>query len=386
MGITLLVLALAAQGDVDASLRDFSKAMREAKDDDARLAAIEKLAETNHLRAGQKLVQIIPRPYATCVRVAAAEEVGRIGDPKLAPSLVSVLGSFGALLASSNPKTAEQQEIAEAVVRALGACRSPKAVPLLVRILSKSNIPLITEAVRALALIRDPACLDQLVRLHYAATSAELGTLSNPRKSLAPHTLMALRRITGERFVSGERWRDWWKGARGRFRPPPEEKLGGLPPDIRSFAVYSGEGEVRKLRRYDLVLVDPSKYTKEELARFRAVALSGDPAEALKKGCVGFVVDPTEAAEMRRKHPKALLIARGGDSKTDPHVHAVLLTGIDPKMPDVKRFADLKKAYETNDTATLAVFFERNSPAATSAQEHDFLIYTAPDKDCATLP
>jgi hypothetical protein len=386
MGITLLVLALAAQGDVDASLRDFSKEMREAKDDDARIAAIEKLAETNHFRAGQKLIQIIARPYATCVRVAAAEEVRRIGDPKLAPSLVSVLGSFGALLASANPKTAEQQEVAEAVVRALGACRSPKAVPLLVRILTKSNIPLITEAVRALALIRDPACLDQLVRLHYAASSAELGAISNPRKSLAPHTLMALRRITGEKFVSGERWRDWWKGARGRFRPPPEETLGGLPPDIRSFAVYSGGGEVRKLRQYDLVLVDPSKYTKEELARFRAVAISGDPAEALKKGCVGFVVDPTEAAGMRKKHPKALLIARGGDSKTAPHVHAMLLTGIDPKTPDVNMFADLKKAYETNDTATLAVFFVRNSPAEASAREHDFLIYTAPDKDFKTLP
>jgi len=217
-----------------------------------------------------------------------------------------------------------------------------------------------------------------------------MGSAVNPRKPLAPHTLMALRRITGQKLTSSEEWNSWWKANRAGFTVPPEESLGGLPPDVLTWAIYSGTGELEALRRFDLVLLDPARYGKEELADLRAIALSGDPEEALRKGFAGFVVSAEAAAEARRKFPRALLVARGGDPrKAAPHVNALMVENLDPRKPDGSLLADLREARARHDTAILALFAtdQENEirEAVRFCREAGFLPYAAPDAEGSRL-
>lgn len=387
--LAALALAAASQEDVDARIREFTEAMKAARDNAGRVAAIRNLSRTRSLKAAQKLAQILSGPYSDEVRIAAADGIGRIGDPRAGPALVAALNSFGMVLAAENPRAPGAQAVAEAVVRALGSCRDRSCVPRLLQILTKNNIPLIAEAVRALAKIRDASCLDQLIRLHHAATSLEMGSAINPRKPLAPHTLTALRRITGQKLTTSEEWNAWWKASRSGFVVPPEESLGGLPPDVQTWAIYSGGGELEALRQFGLVLLDPSRYRKEDLEDLRAVALSGNPEEALRNGFAGFVIAAEAAAEARRKFPRALLVARGDPRKAAPHVNALLVENLDPRKPDETLLADLKEARSRHDTAILALFATDKEneirEAVRFCREAGFLPYAAPDAEGSRL-
>ncbi len=385
--LAALALALppAPQDDPDARIKEFTEAMKAARSDADRVAAVKALARTRHTKVAQKLTQIVAGPFADEVRIAAADAIGRIGDPKVGPSLVATLNTYGMLMASENPKTPGSQAAAEAIVRALGSCRDRSCVPRLVQILTKNNIPLIAESVRALARIRDASSLDQLIRLHHAATSLEMGAMVNPRKPLAPDTLAALRRITGQKLTTSEEWNGWWKANKAGFAVPPEESLGGLPPDVRSWAAYSGKGELEALQKFGLVLLDPAQYAKEDLADLKAVALSGNPQEALQKGFAGFTVPAEQAAEMRRKFPKALLVGRGDPKKAGPALNAFLAEGLDPKKPDEAAMAALKEARARHDVAILALFVtdkpDEVRDAARFCKDAGFLPYAAPDAE-----
>jgi HEAT repeat protein len=392
MARTLLLAALALplpQEDVETRLKEFAEAMKAAKADPERLAAIQTLAQTRHLKAAQKLTQLLAGPYSETVKAGAADAVGKIGDPKAGPGLQALLGTFGGLLSSENPNRPGDQKVAEAIVRALGTIRDRSAVKQLTDLLISNNIPLMAEACRSLAKIRDPGCLPGLLKLHYAANSPEAGGAVNPRKPLAPETLAALRRITGQKHTTPDDWNKWYRTVGRTFVPPPEESLGGLPPEVQSFAVYSGKGELAALWRFDLVFVNPENYTKAELSRLRAVALGGDPQAAMDKGCAGFVVDPAEAAERRKKFPRALLVARGDPGAGAAHVNAVLVEGLDPRRNDAAALEPYKEARARHDTAVLAVFVleKKDEPAAARfARDHGFLCYLAPIKDYSALP
>jgi hypothetical protein len=388
--MTAALLALAAlafpQDDVEAALKAFADQMKAAKSDPERVAAIQALAATRHLKASLKLTTVVSGPFSDGVRAAAADAVGKIGDPKAGPGLRAVLSSFGGLLSSENPNRAGDQKVAEAVVRAIGAIRDRGAVKQLTDLLISNNIPLMAEAVRTLGKLRDPACLEGLLKLHYAANAPEGGGATNPRKPLAPDTLAALRRITGQKLTTPDDWNKWYRSAGRAFVPPPEESLGGLPAEIRSFAVYAGKGELAALLRFDLVLVHPENYSKDELSRLRAIALSGDPKAALDKGCSGFVVEAAQAADLRKKFPRALLVVRGDPGPAAPHVNAALVEGLDPKKPDPKIVDALKDANSRHDTAILAVFPKDEAAAAAKAgKDNGFLVYLAPDKDLASV-
>src|SRR6185503_15507645 len=211
-----------------------------------------------------------------------------------------------------------------------------------------------SEVVQALGKIRDPGCMDGLLKLHYAANAPEGVGAQNIRKPLAPHTREALRRITGEKLPTPDEWNKWYKSVGGRVVVPPEESLGGLPPEVKRFAVYGGKGEVAALRRFDLVLLNPDNYAKDELSNlFRPIAISGDPKAAMDRGFAGFVCDPDQAAELRKKFPRALIVARG---KAAAGANAVLVVDLDLAKPDEKALDSLKDAHSRNDVVTLAVF------------------------------
>jgi hypothetical protein len=328
-------------------------------------------------------------PYADEVKIAAADAIGRIGDARVGPSLTATLNSYGMLLASESSKGGTQQDVAEAIVRALGSIRDRSCVPRLVQILTKNNIPLIAQSVRALAKIRDAGSVDQLVRLHYAAMSLEMGGVVNPRKPLAPDTLAALRRITGQKLTTADEWTSWWRTHKAGFTVPPEESVGGLPPDVRSWAIYSGKGETETLQKFGIALLDPANYTREDLADLKAIALSGDPQAALDKGFAGFVTAADQAEAMRKKFPKAILVARGDPAKAAPFVNALLVEGLDPRKPDEKTMADLKEARNRHDAAILALFVTEQAGEIQAAtrlcRDAGFLPYAAPDAEFSKL-
>jgi hypothetical protein len=251
-----------------------------------------------------------------------------------------------------------------------------------------ANVPLMGEVVRALGKIRDPQCMDALLKLHYAANAPEGVGAQNIRKPLAPDTLAALRRITGEKLTTPDEWNKWYRSVGGKVVVPAEEALGGLPPEVLRFAVYGGKGEVAALRKFDLVLLNPDNYTKDELSGlFRPIALTGDPKAAVDKGFAGFVCDPEQAADLRKKFPRALIVARG---KKAAAANAILVEDLDLKKPDEKALEELKDASSKNDAVTLAVFVsdkkDDHQAAAALAKKHAWmLVYVAPDKDHSAL-
>jgi len=314
--------------------------------------------------------------------------VGKIGDVRAGPGLMAFVSSLGPVLKSEVPSRAADQKVGEAAIRAVGTLRDKSATKQLTGMTISANVPLMGEVVRALGKIRDPQCMDGLLKLHYAANAPEGVGAQNIRKPLASDTLAALRRITGEKLTTPDEWNKWYKSVGGRVVPPPEESLGGLPPEVRQFAVYGGKGEIATLRKFDLVLLNPENYTRDELSNlFRPIALSGDPKAAMDRGFAGFVCDPDQAADLRKKFPRALIVAR---KKPAAAANAVLVEDLDLKKPDDKAIEELKDANTRNDTAALAVFVsdkkEDLQAAAALARKHSFLFtYVAPDKDHSTV-
>jgi hypothetical protein len=247
------------------------------------------------------------------------------------------------------------------------------------------------EAVRALAKIRDPQCMDGLLKLHYAANAPEGVGATNVRRPLATDTLMALRRITGQRLTTPDEWNKWYRSVGGRIVVPPEESLGGLPPEVRTFAVYEGKGEIATLRKFDLVLLNPENWTKDELGQlFRPIALTGEPKAAMDKGFAGFVCNPDEAADLRKKFPRALILSRGGAARAGASANAILVDDLDLKKPDEKVLEELKDVFVKHDTPSLAVFVSEKKDdlqaAAVLDKKYAFLFsYVSPDKDHSTI-
>jgi hypothetical protein len=389
--LSLLVLAAQEKDDIDAKLKEFADAMKAAKSDAEQIRAIDTLAATRAFKASTKLVQVVASPYPEAVRIAAADAVGAIGDVRAGGALMGFVSSLGPVLKSEVPSRVVDQKVGEAAVRAVGTLRDRSAVKQLTGMTISANVPLMGEVVRALGRIRDPQCMDGLLKLHYAANAPEGVGAQNIRKPLAPDTLAALRRITGEKLTTPDEWNKWYKSVGGRVVPPPEESLGGLPDEVKKFAVYGGKGEIATLRKFDLVLLLPENYAREELATlFRPIAMTGEPKAAMDRGFAGFVCDPDQAADLRKKYPRALIVARGPGKGGAPGANAILVEDLDLRKPDEKALEALKDASSKSDAASLAVFVsdrkEDAQAAAALAKKHPFLLaYVSADKDHATV-
>jgi hypothetical protein len=110
----------------------------------------------------------------------------------------------------------------------------------------------------------------------------------------------------------------------------------------------------------------------------------------MDRGFAGFVCEPDQAAELRKKFPRALIIARGGGKPAAGSANALLVDDLDLKKPDEKVLEDLRDAYSKNDTPTLAIFVsdqkEDQQAAALLDKKHAFLFsYVCPDKDHTTI-
>ena len=388
LAAALILMLPLQQDDVEAKLKEFADTMKSSKGDADQIRAINDLAATRAYKAATKLLQVVAGPYSEAVRVAAADAIGKIGDVRAGGGLMGFVSSLGPVLKSEVPSRVVDQKVGEAAVRAVGTLRDKSATKQLAGMTISANVPLMEEVVKAMGKIRDPGCMDALLKLHYAANAPEGVGAQNIRKPLAPHTLEALRRITGEKHTTPDEWNKWYKSVGGRVVVPPEESLPGLPPEVKSFAIYGGKGEVAVLRRFDLVLLNPDNYTRDELGNlFRPIAFSGEPKAAMDKGFAGFVCDADQAADLRKKFPRAYIIGRG---KGAAGVNAILVDDLDLKKPDDKAIESLKDAHTRYESPTLAVFVsdkkEDGAAAAALAKSHRFLFaYVSPDKDHSAL-
>jgi hypothetical protein len=98
-------------------------------------------------------------------------------------------------------------------------------------------------------------------------------------------------------------------------------------------------------------------------------------------------VTRTQAADLRKKFPRAYIIGRG---KGAAGVNAILVDDLDLKKPDDKAIESLKDAHTRYESPTLAVFVsdkkEDGAAAAALAKSHRFLFaYVSPDKDHSAL-
>jgi HEAT repeat protein len=191
----LLALAPAQQDDVEAKLKEFADTMKSSKGDAEQIRAINDLAATRAYKAATKLLQVVAGPYSEAVRVAAADAIGKIGDVRAGSGLMGFVSSLGPVLKSEVPSRVVDQKVGEAPSggrHPAGQVRHQAAR----RHDDQRQRPSHGGVVKALGKIRDPGCMDALLKLHYAANAPEGVGAQNIRKPLAPHTLEALRRIT----------------------------------------------------------------------------------------------------------------------------------------------------------------------------------------------
>ena len=190
----ILLMAVLSQDDIDAKLKEFADTMKASKGDAEQIKAIHDLAATRSFKASTKLIQVVAGPYSEAVRIAAADAIGKIGDVRAGAGLMGFVSSLGPVLKSEVPSRVVDQKVGEAAVRAVGTLRDKSATKQLAGMTISANVPLMSEVVQALGKIRDPGCMDALLKLHYAANA--------PRAS-APRTSASRSRPTRSRRCAG---------------------------------------------------------------------------------------------------------------------------------------------------------------------------------------
>src|SRR5262245_34050765 len=168
-----VLLMFALQDDIDTKLKEFADSMKASKGDAEQIKAVNELAATRAFKASTKLLQVVAGPYSESVRIAAADAIGKIGDVRAGAGLMGFVSSLGPVLKSEVPSRVVDQKVGEAAVRAVGTLRDKSATKQLTGMTISANVPLMIEVVDALGKIRDPQCMEGLLKLHYAANAPE---------------------------------------------------------------------------------------------------------------------------------------------------------------------------------------------------------------------
>jgi hypothetical protein len=118
-------------------------------------------------------------------------------------------------------KTFEKDEdLLPVVVFALGESHDAESASAVVRLLRKSvtRDPRMTRtAIEALGFMRSPESLELLMELYLQATS----TAGAVHPELADELLRALQALAGTGWIKRDTWQEWWRHARGSWKPTP---------------------------------------------------------------------------------------------------------------------------------------------------------------------
>lgn len=216
----LSLLAVARAGseteeEAKAKLDAFNQAYA-TKDEASRVTAVESLAPVLHPSATRILVGLLTKDVEG-VRIAAANGLGRVADD------VAIQGLSGALAANKR-----MPEVQKAILSALGATDSEKALPALHKMFEEFKDEVAVAAINAAGKIASPnsadALLDALHKGEMERTKADMsgggGGVEKDRdlEAVFDPAKNALGNCTGGSEVTYKGWKDWLKKNLSKLR------------------------------------------------------------------------------------------------------------------------------------------------------------------------
>lgn len=206
----LLSLLLAAGCSEDNTFMRYAKGLRGAtvkdnvrnltnEDPEVRRKAVVALGERRNADVTNILCAVLETDKDPLVRAAAAEALGKIGNPSAIPTLVKALDD-------------ERYMVRWDAVKALGELKAGPAIPNLERVAKtdrQSDVRL--AAVNALGKIGGKEAIGPLIDV-----------LSDKDENIAYFASQNLARLTGQSFgVQPTKWTQWWEENRDKPLPPP---------------------------------------------------------------------------------------------------------------------------------------------------------------------
>lgn len=251
--LVLSLLAVARAGsETDEEAKTKIDAFNQAyanRDESARVSAVESLAPVLHPTVTRVLVGLLAKDVEG-VRIAAANGLGRVADD------VAIQGLSGSLAANK-----KMPEVQKAILSALGATDSEKALPALHKMFDEFKDEVAVAAINAAGKIASPssadALLDALHKGEMERTKTDMGggggggggqverdrdieAVFDPAKN-------ALGNCTGGSEVTYKGWKDWLKKNLARLKTaqvfwcPGTQKTFEVEPGKPKLCPHDGE-------------------------------------------------------------------------------------------------------------------------------------------------
>jgi hypothetical protein len=209
IGLTAIgLLLLAGCASNDPFLRMFKRStvaqhVKDLKSDDpeVRRKSVVALGESRERdpRIVKILCAVLEEDKEALVRAAAAEALGKVGDPSVIPSLVKALGD-------------ERYMVRWDAVKALGNLKAESAIPNIERMAKADRHSDVRQAaVNALGKIGGKEAIGPLIDI-----------VGDKDESIAYSASQNLARLTGQSFgIHQNKWGKWWDENRDKPLPPP---------------------------------------------------------------------------------------------------------------------------------------------------------------------
>jgi HEAT repeat protein len=217
---------LEAEKAARAKIVEFNKALGTAKGS-AEIANAIRILDVKHQIILEKLVAMLGGPGDDAIHMAVIDALVKLNEPRCVPVLNSTL-------LTKLSKWRDNAPICVALLKAMGHYGDRRAAPSVARALDCNDNAIATEACSVAGKIKDPAVIDELIKLLREAEQPDApaglvggggnwggggGTLENRRKALREPAQSALKEATGKSFGSARDWQSWWAGARNTWKP-----------------------------------------------------------------------------------------------------------------------------------------------------------------------
>jgi hypothetical protein len=217
---------ITAADEVKDRIAAFKKKMKTGEERD-RIRAINDIATLPDKAVNKELKKVVGSDRSERVRAAAAQALGKLGNPK---DLSFLIGSIRSL---------KKKPLALAgVVDAIGEFRSAKAVEPVFDVakkwMTKHKYPAMA-AIRAMGKIPSRKSIQYLIKLYElsiprSAPGMDDGRTYHPPTAPAeetqarlqdyqPYIIKSLQKLTGELIADVEIWKEWWEDNQRSFNP-----------------------------------------------------------------------------------------------------------------------------------------------------------------------
>ena len=219
---------------VDAALAEFREYMHSGPEARGVCRQIRRLGALGDPRVAAELLPLLDGKHLE-VRIAAANWIGRQGDPAIADHLVHMAGL---------PRVKKEPAHLAAVLAGIGDADAAGKQDRLLRIAREwadEDAGVAAAGYRAAARVVEPETVGALVKdLAAAAERAAAGPAESRERAprVAAARVDVLQRLTGESFGDADAWSRWWKDHRRNWTP-----RGKVRPRMEPLRVEALEGE-----------------------------------------------------------------------------------------------------------------------------------------------